>query len=525
MTGATFLAKTLKANGMDTVFGIPSYVGIKILSALKEEGFDIILNSHEQNAAHMAEGYFYATGKVAVVSLAIGPGVTNAITGIANAYCESIPMIILAGRAATNWWGRNEYHAQSGIGRTIKEKQLVEACTKGAYYPNTEEELVSNINQAIERTYSGRQGPIYISIPQELQKADLKITEVVEYKGKEINPVNKLVERQFSEIYSRAKKPIWLFGGEIEEKVKSTLGNLLNGNCPYITSYAGKGKVPIHPNYLGTLWYCNSSQIIDVIEQADLLVVAGDHLTHFTSRLLDGLKNNLPIIQISQYSDELGRVLPIKLGVEANVSNFLDKLILDKKPWGESEAKKNSSNDQYSTLAVINKLANLAPRETVFFGDVGNAGYAAITDLVLGDGQKFYTTGKLGVCGWSVPTAMGYAYANKNVPVVSIIGDLSFFMNCQELINSDKLGTNNLYLVFNNGVPQNITQDQILELGGTIQADMAYVDYEKIALGYGLEYFRVKSLVDLEKLFNCSQVFKKPMLAEIIVAKDDYPLD
>jgi acetolactate synthase-1/2/3 large subunit len=524
MTGSTYISESLKQAGLTTVFGIPSYVGMQQLAALAASGLKIALNTHEQNAAHMAEGYYLATGKPAIVSLAIGPGLTNALTGIANAYCESVPMIILAGRAAKSWWGRNEYHAQSGIGRTINEKQMIEALVKAAYYPNTIEELKQDIKAAIEEMLTGRPGPVYLSIPQELQTTEAQSSlPTIELKQPTIT-LDKDLLAQFEAIYENSAKPVLMFGGEISSDSKQIIRQLMDQNCPYFTSYTGKGKVPILPNYLGTLWYCNSAKIIETLKQADLLVVVGDHLTHFTSRLINAMEDKPAIIQISENQDEIGRVFPVKLGIQAFVPEWLSQINLSHKPWYQPSAKELTLKD-FSTLAVIQRLGDLAPKNSVFMADVGNAGYAAITDLWMQAGQEFYTPGKFGACGWSTGAAMGYAYGNSERPVMSIVGDLSLLMNGQELANVKKLGTHNTFLVFNNGVPQNITQDQEKELGQTIQAEVPKVDYQKLAESFGLNYSRITNLDELTHFFNQNDFNHNATIVEIVVDKQDYPLD
>lgn len=526
MTGSQFIANTLKDAGADTVYGVPSYVGMWLIEALDAQGFDVILNTHEQNAGHMAEGHYLATGKLSVVSLAIGPGVTNAITGITQAFVDSIPMVILAGQANPYWWGRNEYHSHSGIGRNLNESQLLQSCTKAALYCHNSESFPQIVLDAVRTATTDRPGPVYLSIPVGLQTSELSNipnlttnTYLADNKVTATKKDIKLIESEFS----KSTKPIVMIGGEVSKNDRKILKELLDNNCPYLTSHAGKGKVPILPNYLGTAWYSNSKHLSEALNESDLILVLGDHLTHFTGRIMGGYATDLPIIQVSEYQEEIGRAFTIQSGIHANASDLLSRLKLPKKPWSPTTKQASVDLKSYSTLSIIRQLGDLAPANTVFFADVGDAGYCSITDLKLRKDQDFFTTGKFGTCGYSIPTAIGHAQSDPTRPVVSIVGDLSINMNPQEMATAAKYNTPNTFLVFNNQIPQNITQGQE-EVGRLIQSDIASVDYSSLAKAYGLDYYLINSLKDLNDFFTTADLNKSTNLVEIKLKAGDYPL-
>ncbi len=527
MTIAKLLALTLKRAGADTVFGIPSYVGLGILQALHETKFKIELNSHEQNAAHMAEGYYYATGKLPIVSLAIGPGVTNALTGIANAYCESIPMIILAARASGVFIGRNEYHANSGIGRSLDEKKLLDSCTKQAYYLDNPTHAPRLIRDAVKTALTGRPGPVYISIPPQIQKIEVEEPSwLTEKRLFQLNskPTNKDQLQKYKALFEEAKKPIIILGSEIKHAYKTDLEVFLRDNCPYFTSYGAKGKVPVLPNYLGTCWYSNSQGITKAIAESDLVVAMGEHFTHFTVRAFLKILETKPLIQISEYSEEIGRCTPPALGIENSIDEFLATSDSTKKPWQPLNIPNRKAGKEFNTLNVIRSLGQLAPSNAVFAGDVGNAGYASVTDLVLKDNQEFYTSGKFGVCGFSTAAAIGYSYGDVTKPVFSIVGDLSFAMNMQEVMNVKKFKSNTTFLVFNNSSLQNIVQDQCDMVGHSIQADIEPVNYRALAQAFDVDFHAIKTFDELSTLFEKVNFNSDSRIVEILVDKDDRPL-
>src|SRR4030042_5121727 len=223
-----FLVKLIKKTGVDTVWGIPSYVGMHLLQNMHEEGFNMILNSHEENAAYAAGGYYYATGKPGVVSRARGPGLTNAITGIAEAYIESIPRIVISGRPSTRRIGRNEYHANSGLGRTLDEALLIKSCSKNNYIIDSKISAVGLIQDAVRTALTGRPGPVYISIPAEIQKEEIEIDEIPEISDfcgvSDNHPSNEQLVT-FKKLVETSQKPIFIFGREVSQECTTVLDN------------------------------------------------------------------------------------------------------------------------------------------------------------------------------------------------------------------------------------------------------------------------------------------------------------
>lgn len=528
MTISQFFARTLKKAGINKVFGIPSYVGLGILKALDEENFDIVLNTHEQNAAHAAEGYFYATNKPAILSIAIGPGITNAATGIANAYIESIPMIVAAARPYSGAIGRNEYHANSGLGRTLDEKSLLKSCCKQVFYIDNINNTQSMILEAIRTCLTGRPGPVYVSIPPELQEHELSnplILNPHKYLASNISTLSTGDINLIQEEFEKAKKPIIIIGSEVSQLSKNDLKNILKGNCPYLTTYGAKGKVPILDNYLGTIWYANSNPVIETIKESDLILAIGEEFSFFSIRLLGQYILSQKIIQICNYPEEVGKVFGLYKGFTGDVNELVQKIKLPLKPWLPKLKVDRNTTNEFKTLNIIRKLGKLLPDKSVIFADVGNAGYASITDFMLQEDQRFFTTGKFGVCGWSIPSSIGYSTGNNQCPTFTIVGDLSFLMNLQEIANVKKLKTKNNFIVFKNKVPQNITKDQIDTLGKTIQSDLPDVNYEAIARGFGLEFTKFKTISKFESFFKLTNFETNQYIIELDIESDDYPLE
>jgi thiamine pyrophosphate-dependent acetolactate synthase large subunit-like protein len=284
------------------------------------------------------------------------------------------------------------------------------------------------------------------------------------------------------------------------------------------------------PNYLGTAWYCNSEQIVAAVDQADLILALGEDFTHFTIRIFGENEYEIkkPIIQVYEYKEELDRTFKSKVAIHMPVSEFVAEAKLDKKQWLKEELqnvqkKKIGSNDEYSTLWCVQNLSRVLPSNAVFFGDVGNAGYASITELTLSEDQKYFTTGKFGVCGWSIPTSMGHAYGEEERATFTITGDLSMNMNGAEVANVKKFGVKSNFIVFNNGKPQNVSIDQGLELGSEVQSELPEINWGHYAVAYGLGHVQIQAINDLENL-SALDFNDQNYLIEIVVDATDNPL-
>jgi thiamine pyrophosphate-dependent acetolactate synthase large subunit-like protein len=273
-------------------------------------------------------------------------------------------------------------------------------------------------------------------------------------------------------------------------------------------------------NYLGTAWYSNSSHLGQACAQADLIVSLGEDFTAFSIR---GFKPQVgdKLIQIHPYMEELGRSFSLKKGYCGNAAQFIQTISTIKKPWGKLPEKQPVESVTNKYLKVLG--ASLSGPLT-YFADVGNAGYAAITDLSLTKGQGFYTPGKNGVCGYSIPAAIGYAYGKAADPVITIVGDLAFLMNMQEIANVKKFKTKNSFLVFNNKTPQNILVDQIKELSEEIQCDMPEMHFEGIANFAGLQYKHIHSPEEFGEWLTQIDLSAENYIVELDVPKDDQPL-
>ena len=522
MTTAAYLAQSLVANDIDTVFGIPSYTFMNGLRAYKEAGLNLTLNTHEQNAAHAAEGYYLATATPAVLSIAMGPGVTNSITGIANAFAENIPMLITIPTAYSHKIGQNEYHSNSGIGQNIDEYNLLKSVTKSVYKITDQSQATHYIDLAIKDLFTDNLGPVVLIIPPEIQKASVDNNQATKLT---VPSTHEFVSDQqcqaFEDAWSSAQKPIFMLGKEIRQVNRDSLNSLLTDNAPYFSSYQAGGWVPKLPNYLGNVWYCNSKHIETAVAESDLVIAIGEDFTHFTVRAIEADIRKTQLVHINSSIAELGRVFNHSNNHVANLTAVVEFLSsLGKKP-NESHYKSGKPNS--STQKYIRKLAKHLPDNAVFFADVGNAGYTAIAELDLGPEQDFYTSGKFGACGWSIGTSIGYALAQKRV-TFSIIGDLSLNMNIQELANIRKLGARSNVILFNNSTPQNISQDQIDEHGMEFQTDCPRINWDGICQAYGLKYHQIHKMAELSSLAELNWE-KHQHLIEMKIPKSDRPLD
>jgi len=398
---------------------------------------------------------------------------------------------------------------------------MAASCCKQVFYINSLHNVEQLVYGAIRSVLTGRPGPVVIAIPQELQRADISISDVlmpISYVAEGMVKPDRKIVREVEELFHKASNPLIIFGKGIRNEKIEDIAHIVSGNCPYITSYAAKGSVPVLSNYLGTIWYANADHIYEVLEKADMVLAIGEEFTAFSFNKLKSYHAFSNLVQVHADSNELGRSFACKLAVQSDIHFFLTNIYLTKKAWNiDSPLKAKKKSD---TLSFITSLAQNLPEESTFFADVGNAGYAAISDMDLKEGQKFYTTGKFGLCGWSVPTAIGYAVSSPHSMVLSITGDLSFNMNMQELASLRRYKTKYHAIVCNNHGPQNILRDQVDELSKEIQSEDQQVNYKGIADAYGLIYQKVKEGKEIAELVKGQKNF----LFEIELDRYDYPI-
>ncbi len=526
MSGAKVLLESLEQQNVDVIFGILGGAILPVYDALcGNEKIRHILARHEQGAAHAAEGYARASGRVGVCMATSGPGATNLVTGIANAYMDSSPMIAITGQVPSTgvnssyMIGRDAFQEADIIGITTP-------ITKHNYQPRTIAEIQPMVNAAFYIASSGRPGPVLIDMPKNVQsdtaEIELGITQKIEARGYKpaLDPdLSKISEA--ADLLAEALEPIILAGGGVISSNASDelmqMSDLLM--APVATTFMGKGAFPEgHPLSVGCIGMHGNPAANRLIGEADVLLAIGTRFSDRATANLDTFAPNAKKIHIDIDAAEIGKNIEVDVPIvgDAKVSLKLLHVAVTKKlpkmkvsAWSKrvKEVKEQLSpllKDRPKDLvpkALLIELRKLLPADTIVTTEVGqNQMWSALYFQALKP-RTFISSGGLGTMGFGFPAAIGAKVACPDRPVVDIAGDGSFIMTEQELACSVAEKIPVIVIVLNNSVLGMVAQWQrtlynrrymAVNLGKT-------PNMVKLAEAYGAQGFRVNSIEEFQK--------------------------
>lgn len=527
MSGAKVLVESLEQQNVDVIFGILGGAILPVYDALcGNEKIRHILARHEQGAAHAAEGYARASGRVGVCIATSGPGATNLVTGIANAYLDSSPLIAITGQVPSTsvnssyMIGKDAFQEADIIGITTP-------ITKHNYQPRTIAEIQPMVNAAFYIASSGRPGPVLIDLPKNVQSdiadVDMGITGKIEARGykpaltPDLTKISKAVD-----LLANAVEPMILAGGGVISANASDeltqMSDLLI--APVATTFMGKGAFPeCHPLSVGCIGMHGNPAANRLIGEADVLLAVGTRFSDRATANLDTFAPNAKKIHIDIDPAELGKNIDVDVPIvgDAKVSlKLLHNAAAKKLPkmkvnaWWSKRIKE--TKEQLSPLlkdrpkelvpkALLIELRKLLPVDTIVTTEVGqNQMWSALYFQALKP-RTFISSGGLGTMGFGFPAAIGAKVACPDRPVVDIAGDGSFLMTEQELACSIAEKIPVIVIVLNNSVLGMVAQWQrmlyerrymAVHLGKT-------PDFVKLAEAYGAQGLRVNSIEEFQK--------------------------
>ncbi|MDR0797438.1 MAG: biosynthetic-type acetolactate synthase large subunit [Nitrososphaerota archaeon] len=519
MSGAQALLESLERQNVDTIFGILGGAILPVYDALyNNKKIRHILARHEQCAAHEAEGYAKASGRVGVCMATSGPGATNLVTGIANAYLDSSPVIALTGQIPT--CGINSSYM---IGRDAFQEAdilgITTAITKHNYQPRTVSEIPQMVTNAFHIATTGRPGPVLIDLPKNVQTNidHVEFTDKHNIRSYRLPQTPKPAQvNQAAELLAKAERPILLIGGGVilagasDEIIK--MSDLLM--APVATTFMGKGAFPEnHPLSLGSVGMHGNPAANRLISEADVLLAVGTRFSDRATTNLDTFAKDAKKIQIDIDAAEINKNIEVDLAIiaDAKVSlNMLFTATSEKLKKGEGKVwikRVKEAKEQLSPLlkeiprdmvpkALLSELRKLLPQNGIITTEVGqNQMWSALYMQAL-QPRTFISSGGLGTMGFGFPAAIGAKVACQDRIVVDIAGDGSFIMSEQELACSVMEDIPVIVVVLNNGVLGMVAQWQrtlydrrynAINLGKT-------PDFVKLAEAYGAQGIRVDSI-------------------------------
>lgn len=549
MTGAQAIIASLEAEGVDTIFGYPGGQAIKIYDALYDsKQIHHVLARHEQGATHMADGYARATGKVGVVLVTSGPGATNTVTGIATAYMDSIPMVVITGQVTRGVIGTDSFQESDIVGITMP-------VVKHSFLLQSTDDLTRTFREAFYIASTGRPGPVLVDIPSDLSGAEM----VFHYPDSVNLPSYKPTYRgnarqvkQAAELIEKAERPlIYAGGGIVTSHACAELTELAERmQIPVVTTLMGKGAMRCsNPLNLGPVGMHGSKYANMAVTECDLLIAVGARFSDRVTGKVSEFAPHAKVIHIDIDPAEIGKIInpvvPIvgdAKGVLAAINERLAKAdaqpidrawVEDVFSWRERWPFYTSDFSDYPNAiapeVVLHKLSQkLDPEASIVTTEVGQHQMWAHQNIHREHARTFISSGGLGTMGFGFPAAIGAKIGCPDSEVVCVAGDGSFQMNSQEMATAKINDVPVKVLIIDNRALGMVHQWQSLfynkRYSFTELADNP--DFVKLADAYGWRARRVEKPEDVDVALDEMLASKEPFLLDVMIPRDQtvYPM-
>jgi acetolactate synthase-1/2/3 large subunit len=531
MSGARALVEALEKRGVKVIFGIPGGAVLDICEALANSNIRTILTRHEQCAAHAADGYARASGKVGVCMATSGPGATNLVTGIATAYMDSSPIVALTGQVPRRLIGRDAFQEADIIGITCP-------ITKHNFQAERASDIPLIIEKAFQIASSGRPGPVLVDIPKDVQSelADVEADRDPEDAFRQPNySPHPLQVKRAVELLAAAERPMIIAGGGViasnaSEELLAVAELLM---APVATTLMGKGAIPEnHPLATGLLGMHGTVASNNLIQEADVVLAVGIRFSDRTTGKMDEFCPDAKIIHIDIDAAEIGKNVEADVPIVADAKKALQeiyKLLQAKtakkerttlmakiKEFKEQLEGKANCESELKPPRLMVEIRQLLPEDAIITTEVGQNQMWAAIYLKVYKPRTFISSGGLGTMGFGFPASLGAKVAHPEVPVVDIAGDGSFIMTEQDLATSVEENIPVTVVVLNNSVLGMVAQWQRIFYNRRYFAvNLGRVpDFVKLAEAYGAQGFRVQTLEEF------SSAFKKAVRSEVTTVID-----
>lgn len=552
-TGAQIIVDTLVQEGVEYVFGYPGGVVIPIFDVLYDtKELSFILTRHEQAAAHAADGYARATGRVGVCLATSGPGATNLMTGIATAFLDSIPMVAITGQVSTPLLGTDAFQEADIVG-------MSRPITKHNFLVKSIQDLPMIMKQAFYIAKTGRPGPVLVDIPVDISKGTLENYEYpkeVSMRSYKPNVIGHTLQiKRAAEAIANAKKPlIYAGGGVILSGAENELKYLAEfTNIPVTTTLMGLGGFPgDHELFIGMPGMHGSKAANYALQECDLIISVGARFDDRVTGYVAKFAPNASIIHMDIDPAAISKIIKVDIPVVGDARNILTELNKIIKPrskdawndevrgWmGDALFTYPKSTEMLKPQAIIEALYKETKGEAIITTEVGQHQMWAAQYYLFKKPRMFLTSGGLGTMGFGMPAAMGAALAFPDRIVVDIAGDGSIQMNIQELatLSVDQIPVK--ILILNNGYLGMVRQWQELfydkrysntclkgghfcDCPGLDKCTRKYVpDFVKLAESYFIPAFRAEKPSEMMDVLRKGLYTKGPALMEFVVAPEE----
>ncbi len=532
LTGSEIVIECLKEQGVDTVFGYPGGTILNIYDALYKHSGEIrhVLTSHEQGAAHAADGYARATGKVGVCMATSGPGATNLVTGIATAYMDSVPLVAITANVNLPLLGKDTFQEVDIAGVTMP-------ITKHGYIVKNVEILADTLRRAFHIARSGRPGPVLVDITKDVTAALCEYTPV---RPREMERINRFTQQELDravELISQASRPyIYLGGGAVISGASREVARFAElADAPVCDTLMGKGAFDGNsPRYTGMIGMHGTKTSNLGVSQCDLLIALGarfsDRVTGNPKKFAEGAK----ILHIDIDVAEINKNIRVDASLIGDLRSVLSAVNEKLEPQTHPEWMKQIQDlksryplkydgEKLSCPYVIEEIDRMTKGEAVITTDVGQHQMWAAQYYHYTQPRTFLSSGGLGTMGYGLGACIGAQVGQPDKICVNIAGDGCFRMNMIELATASRYNIPIIQVVINNHVLGMVRQWQTLFYGKrysqTVLNDK--VDFCKVAEGLGCKAIRVTEKEEFAPAFQEALALKAPVLIECVIPEDD----
>ena len=527
LTGAQIVTATLKNLGVDTIFGYPGGIVLKVYDELfTDSEVKHILCRHEQACVHAAEGYSRAKGgqKPGVVLVTSGPGATNIVTGLANAYLDGYPLVVLTGQVSKDLIGKDAFQEVNII-------DIARPCTKETYQVTDVRDLEKTLVEAFHTALSGKKGPVVVDLAKNI------FTETTEFDGLKLPPfeVRSDLDKipRILSLLNDAERPVIVAGGGVlHSNAAHELASLACGlSIPVVSTMMGLGAFPqSSPLYFGMIGLFGSYSANQILRKSDLIISLGARFNDRISCCFPNgeLERNLIQIDINDY--EIFRIFNARMGVKGDIKEILDGLLSkvskDFTDWAQEAQVLKARNrlpakksEKLHSYQVIDALYDYTKNKSLTVAtEVGQHQLWCAKGYKFNRPGQFITSGGLGTMGFGFPAAIGASIAQQRAPVICVTGDGSLQMNIQELATCAQYGLPVKILVLNNGYLGMVRQlqEKMCEKRYA-QTRIQNPDFVGLAKAYGIDALRVEKIEEIPAALEKCFASNAPFLIDFII--------
>jgi acetolactate synthase-1/2/3 large subunit len=528
MKGAQFLVKALEREGVEIIFGYPGGAIMPVYDALIDSKIRHILVRHEQAAALAADGYARASGKVGVCMATSGPGATNLVTGIANAYMDSVPVVAITGQVATSLMGTDAFQEVDIFGITMP-------VVKHSFLVRTARELPEIVHEAFRIARSGRPGPVLIDLPKDIANtvADYEFDDAM--KTEITAAPNKASVAYALELLRDSERPVAYVGGGVGmgkalDELKAFIGAT---GIPVVATLKGLGSIPTkHELALGMMGMHGSKAANHAVQESDLLLCIGARFDDRATGRLNGFAPHAKVIHLDVDAAEISKLRHADAPVIGNLRDSLRALActLNIEPWRRkcvSMKEANAWNYAASGSEVyapdfLKRLSERAGENCIVACDVGQHQMWVAQHFHFTNPAQHLTSGGLGTMGFGLPAAIGAQFAFPDATVINVSGDGSIMMNLQEFATLRRYDLPVKIVLFDNSALGMVRQwQELFHDRRYSEVDLSdNPDFALVAQSMGLASFRVDRREDVDSAIDHFLAARGPVLVHVIIHQE-----